>query len=157
MTREQKLRDLGLSEPVTWLATGDHGEDMFFFRCGEPQDPASLRFPEGLPAEALWQCDTWVTAVRRREGRLEYLGFDSTDPEAWQVVALTDQGLMANLFSDLVEDEDWEEEEEEALAGLREAAEKVGFEHLDALLAFQTEHAEDEDYAEVLAEWTRTL
>jgi hypothetical protein len=154
---EQRLRALGLPDSVVWLATELHSDDMFFFRCGELQAPEALTFPEGLAAEPLWQFEWWVTAVRLKEGRLEYLGFDANDPEVWQVLAYTEQGLLANLFSDLVEDEDWDEEEEEALRGLREAAEQVGFQHLDALLAFQREHAEDEDYADTLAEWTRTL
>ena len=155
--RERKLKELGLPEPVIRLALDDHSEDMFFFRCQEPPPAGDLRFPEGLPAEALWQCEGWVTAARKREGRLEYLGLDAADPEAWQVIAYTEEGLLANVFSDLIEDEDWEGEEEEALAGLRDAAEAAGFQHLDELLAFQEEHADDEDYAEVLAEWTKTL
>jgi len=95
--------------------------------------------------------------VRRGDGNLEYLGFDANDPENWQLLATSEKGLLTNLFSDLIEDEDWEEEEEEALRALREAAEQVGFQGLDELLAFQAEHAGDEDYAESLAEWTRTL
>ena len=155
--RERRLQELGVPETVIRLAVDDHGEDMFFFRCQEPPPPAELRFPEGRPAEALWQCAGWVTAVRAGEGGLEYLGFEASDPEAWQVVAKSAEGLLANLFSDLVEDEDWDEEPEEARTGLEGAAEAVGFRHLDELLAFQERHADEEDYAEILAEWTRTL
>ncbi len=155
--RMQRLRDLGLPESIVWLAGQPHGEDLFFFRCGEIVAPDTLRFPEGIPAEPLWQFDWWVTAVRRGDGNLEYLGFDANDPENWQLLATSEKGLLTNLFSDLIEDEDWEEEEEEALRALREAAEQVGFQGLDELLAFQAEHAGDEDYAESLAEWTRTL
>ncbi len=155
--RMKRLQDLGVPESIRWLAGEPHGEDLFFFRCGEVDSPEAMRFPEGLPAEPLWQFDWWVTAARRRDGHLEYLGFDANDPENWQLLATSEKGLLTNLFSDLIEDEDWEEEEEEALRALREAAEQVGFEGLDGLLAFQAEHAGDEDYTETLAEWTRTL
>jgi len=155
--RKQRLKALGLPESILRLATEPHNDDMFFFRCGEVQDPQALSFPEGRAAEPLWQFEWWVTAARSRDGQLEYLGFDATDPAVWQVLATSEQGLLANLFSDLVEDEDWDEEEEEALRGLREAAEQVGFTHLEELLAFQAAHADDEDYAETLAQWTRTV
>lgn len=143
--REAALKQAGLSEPVVDLAMGRHPHDLFFFRCQEPPD-----LEGALP---LWQCEGWVTAFHGGE----FVGMDPKDPEARQVIARTEQGLLANLFSDLVEDEDWEEEEEEAMAALREAAEEVGFQHLDDLLAFQERHAEDEDYAETLAEWTRRI
>jgi len=155
--RMQRLQDLELPESILWLASQPHGEDLFFFRCGEVESPEAMRFPEGIPAEPLWQFDWWVTAARRRDGRLEFLGFDANDPENWQLLATSEKGLLTNLFSDLIEDEDWEEEEEEAMRALREAAEQVGFQGLDELLAFQAERAGDPDYAESLAEWTRTL
>lgn len=156
-SREQRLRALGLSDAVVGLATGDHSEDMFFFRCQGTPPPQEMRFPEGVPAEPLWQCEGWATAVRARDGRNEFVAFDSDNPEIWQVIAHSEQGLLANLFSDLIEDEDWEEEVEESEAGLRAAAEAVGFRHLDDLMAFAEAHAEDEDYAETLAEWTKKL
>lgn len=155
--RERRLRALGLSEPVVGLATADHSEDMFFFRCQDTPPAEELHFPEGRTGEPLWQCEGWVTAVRERDGRPEFVAFDADDPEVWQVIAYTEQGLLANLLSDLIEDEDWEEETEESLAGLRAAAETVGFHHLDDLLAFAENHADDEDYAETLADWTKTL
>lgn len=154
---ELRLRALDLSDAVVDLATKDHAEDMFFFRCQGTPPAEELRWPEGGSGQPLWQCEGWVTAVREREGRREFLAFDADDPELWQVIAYGEQGLLANLFSDLIEDEDWEEEEEEALAGLRAAAEAVGFRHLDELLAFAEQHADDEDYAVTLAEWTKTL
>lgn len=172
----QELKDLNVPEAIIRLSTDKHDEDAFFFRCEPPVQLPAERCPQGKPAFVLWQCQDWVTAVRAPRDTeaqapdracadnpapsskpLEYIAFSSQNPEAWQVIAYSEQGVLANLFSDLIEDEDWEFEAEEAEKALTEAAEICGFRYLKDLLAFQEAHADSEDYAEDLAEWTKTL
>ncbi|MCR5661568.1 MAG: hypothetical protein K6G50_05515 [bacterium] len=171
MNLTQKLQELHIPENIISLAVNPHDEDAFFFRCEPPRQMPAEQCPQGKAAIVLWQCQDWVTAVRNNnaaEGEndtehnasskpLEYIAFSSQDPEAWQVIAYGEQGLLANLFSDLIEDEDWDFEPEEAERALTEAAEICGFHYLKELLAFQEAHADSDDYAEDLAEWTKTL
>lgn len=145
--RLERLRAMGISESVLQLAGGPHPSDLFFFRCQEPRGEA----PPGLVP--LWECGDWITAARPGP---EFVGYSLEDPQSLWPFATSEQGLLADLFSDLVEDEDWDDEEE-SLREIREAAEAVGFRHLEDLLSFQESHGNNLDYAEELARYTRGL
>lgn len=154
-TRRQQLEKLHLPRQIVSLATSKHDDDAFFFRCQE----ISADTPAPEATYPLWQCTGVVTAVRPQAAAktLEYIQYSQDTPEDYQTIATSLQGLLASLFSELIEDEDWEEEEEEAMSDLTQAAEEVGFEHLKALLQFQEANADNPDYGEALAQWTLSL
>lgn len=160
LERQSQLKAMGVPAILVELACREHSHDAYFFRCSAPEASSvgsNWSFPEGVPGVILWQCQDWAIMVRQADNKLEYLAFDLTNPELYQVIAYSEQGVLANLFSDLIEDEDWDENPQESQTLVEKLANECGFSHLPELMEFMDSQAESEEYAEVLAEWTKTL
>lgn len=134
--RLDALRRLGLSGPLVRLAAGKPVHPAFGFRCQAPPRYSyhGAGCPGGPPLTPLWDCGDTVTAVWERDGRPEFIEFCiEADGEFW-VLAATEQGLWATVFTALVEDRDDLGADE-----LRDAAQVVGFRFLDRVVAGRQE------------------
>jgi hypothetical protein len=143
-TRLNELRRLGLSEPVVRLAAGDHPHPAFRFACQGPWAAYhAAAVPDGPPLAPLWQCSGGVTGVWVQDGRPEFIEVNiETDSDEYEVLAHTEQGLLARLFFDLVEYEANDRGDDD----LPGAAAAVGFRYLDEVRAvcFSDEGPTDE-------------
>jgi hypothetical protein len=194
--RRQELLRLGLSPPVVRLALFDLPHPSFRSRCDDlgplgPPRPEWRRYqPPGAPFTPLWCtqfCHHLVTGIRVRGwrwlrilsclrpawSRLEFILYrpDALDV-GHAVVAYSEQGLLASVFSGMIADlelffdrpidacpdelspEDWERM---TMGELREAAESVGFQHLTEVHAFWLQYRDREDYYDLLYAYTRTI
>jgi hypothetical protein len=156
MTRLDKLRQLGLSEDMLRLAVGDPPHQLFDFECVEPYEI----LPEhgGRPPDPdrfipLWQDSSGlVIGCWEKAGRVEFIRFSLEWPDEYDVVAYSEQGLLARIFADIVQYVDWNDEAA-TVELLREAAKTVGFAHLDEVLRFQEHLTEYRD----VNEFTRSI
>ena len=189
--RLRELRRLGLSPPVVRLAMFDPSGPHFVIRCedvGPPVPEWREQQPPGPPVSYLWSFrDTvtggWIKEERAnlfgyRPGplkrRVEFIKFKPNSPShGHQVIAHSEQGLLANLFWEMLGDEydSWEifsggtgepdfsrdQFEEIVLRGLTEAAECVGFRYLKEVESFRRTNAHRGDYGELLAAYTRSI
>jgi hypothetical protein len=127
------LRRLGLSEPVVRLAAGEVSHPAFRFACGEPHGvyvPGAAP-DRGAPVIPLWESCGGVSAARRTRRGVEFVGFSIEDPDEVWPVARTEQGLLAELFLDLLEYEGNSQADDD----LPRAAAAVGFRFLPELRA----------------------
>jgi hypothetical protein len=152
----QELLDLGLSptlvefvftelkpKPFTnWCESRDAG-----WPCFIPEDVSAV-FP-------LWSCNADITALWVRQGQREFVKLYHDDPGV-VFLAKTEQGLLARLFVPLVEAEDWKDEKA-SRRRLRQAAGRVGFQHLDEVLALYEQPDGDEDFGGRLDRLVRSL
>jgi hypothetical protein len=192
--RRQELLRLGLSPPVVRLALFDLPHWLFRTRCddlGPPLPEWRHHQPRGTPVTWLWCTRHYhqlVTGVRARGwrwlrsltrlrppgSRLEFILFrpDALDV-GHVVVAYSEQGLLASVFSgmiadaeqlhevpiDLSADTPFPREECEAMImeQLRAAAESVGFQRLTEVHAFRRQYGDREDYHDLLYDYTRSI
>jgi hypothetical protein len=132
--RVATLREWGISEPLIRLACGEdiHPQFGIGFR-GPPwytyrSSDRSVRPPRGPRFAPLWEFGERVTGVWQKGGGLEFIRFSFGDPQAYEVLARTEQGFWAVVFDFLYEGE-------AAVEELRAAAAAVGFQFLDRLLS----------------------
>jgi hypothetical protein len=189
--RRSELRRLGLSEPIVRLAMFDPPDHSFRMRCGDVGPPCPEwhdQQPPGPPVSYLWQFQDTVTGVRIKsrwrnlirsplaflKRRLEFIKFK---PEAlaagcW-IIAYHEQGLLANLFSDMIGDDQSELElclsiteptdpHRDQIEGFqrckrKRAAQSVAFEYLEEIESFRHAHEHRWDYTELLAVYTRSI
>ena len=105
----------------------------------------------------------WVKGIFRR--RIEFIKFKPGSPaDGHVVIGHFEQGLLANLFSDLIGDADcivdWRSEPEVHslwMCELRRAATTVGFPSFEQVRAFRDAHAHRDDFGELLAAYTRSI
>src|SRR5438034_666015 len=104
--RLDALRRLGLSDPLVRVSAGERVHPLFWFRCQGPpwHSYHGAGCPDGPPLVPLWDCGDTVTGVWERGGRLEFIRFDVDDPEGYDTLASTEQGLWAMVLADLHED-----------------------------------------------------
>jgi hypothetical protein len=192
--RRRELLRLGLSPAIIRLALFDLPHPLFCTRC----DDLGVFLPEwrdekpgGFPVAYLWCVRRYhrlVTGVRFRGWRrlplisrlgspgsgLEFILFRPNALNAgYVVVAYSEQGLLASVFSGLIADQEeftdpiidssedselsrqhwksWSREQ------LQDAAESVGFRHLSTVEAFWRDDGDREDYYDQLYAYTRSI
>lgn len=105
--RIEELRRLGISDPVIRQSASEEVHPIFSTRCKPPfYSYHGAVCPAGPPLVPLWDSGDTVTAVWQPDDRLEFIEFRIECRGEYQVLARTEQGLLANLFVNLLEDED---------------------------------------------------
>jgi hypothetical protein len=130
--RIKELQRLGLSESLIRLSEGLIPDEIFEYRCKTPfYVYQGLRLPEGEVIVPLWDCGDVVTAVRGPlADKLEFIRFGIEYVDEFQIIARTEQGMLAHLFVEFVEDNDeWPPRE------FDDAANLVGFRYMSTLVA----------------------
>jgi hypothetical protein len=130
--RLEALRSLGISATVVELAAGENRRAPFDYYCRPPDKIYECAdTPEGEPLVPMWEDrGERATAVRPAATGLEFVQLSVEAPEEYQIVAKTEQGLLAHLFITLYEACD-EPAEETALSA---AAASVGFRYYPELV-----------------------
>jgi hypothetical protein len=124
---------------------------MLSFRCGGFQyspDDGVWRVGNDVII-ALWECGYNVIGCRIADKRLDFVTLYVEDPTAITLIARSEQGLLFWLFSWIIEDQDWANEES-TLARLRTAAAAVGFRSFDEVEKFEREFGNRTNYEELL-------
>ncbi len=192
--RREELLRLGLSQPIVRLALFDLPHPLFSTRCediGPPQPESRTRQPSGSPVAYLWcfqrhhrlvtgvrvRGSRWIQIMSRlpcRRPRLEFILFRPDAIAAGHVVmARSEQGLLASIFSGLIADqhldrdmliedcgdlpfpqEEWESHSRKELEA---AAKSVGFRYLSEIEAFWRTHGDRDDYYDLLYAYTRSI
>ncbi len=148
--RTDKLRSLGISELVIALADGSSVHRGFRNYVFEDEDrPVSdFAFPEGYPEFLpISQYDQGVIGCWLQDGRLEFISVAMEEYPQHRVIALSEQGLWYWLFVDVIDNGKsgtWQDEEE-ALAELREIASITGFSLVDDAWEFQSHYDWDQN------------
>ena len=111
---------------VLRLSDGDLPHPIFEFSCQQP-----YKFWDEMPGDyfPIWETGTLQTGLILGEP-LKFIQLTVEDPDDFHVISESEQGLLADLFIDLVEDDNGQEE-------LQEAAEAVGFRYLEDVLKFR--------------------
>jgi hypothetical protein len=189
--RLKELRWLGLSSPVVRLAMFDLPDPGFGIRCDDVGPPCPEwrdQQPAGPPVSRLWCYRDTVTGARLNGGwadrisyllgfprrYVEFIKFKPSDPAAgYTIIADSEQGLLANLFADMIGDYHdtwkmlcmdsspgdftWDEYEKLERSLLIEAAENVGFRYFHEIESFWRAHRHQKNYGELLAAYTRSI
>jgi hypothetical protein len=169
----------------------DLPDPHFMIFCGDVGPPVPEwreQQPPGPPVSYLWSYRgsvtggwigkrgvnlfrSWLYPLKRR---VEFIKFKPISPsDGYQVIARSEQGLLANLFAEMLgyEYDSWErywkrvgklevtneQFTECILRELTQAAECVGFRHLKEVELFRRAHAQSGDYGELLAAYTRSI
>jgi hypothetical protein len=145
--RIKELQRLGLSESLILLSEGKILDEMFEYRCKTPfYVYHGSRLPEGELIVPLWDCGDVVTALRGPSAdELEFIRFGIEHVDEFQVIARTEQGLLAHLFVELLEDNDeWTPRE------FDESANLVGFRYMSTLVTEynSSDHSTSERHGE---------
>ena len=146
--RSDKLHSFGLSDAVVELANGSSVHRGFrdFDFPDEGRPVSDFAFPEGYPEFVPITARSYdVSGCWLRDGRLEYLAVDMEEYPEHRVIAFSEQGLWFWLFADAIEAGNsgtWQDEEE-AMAELREMASITGFTLVDDVWQFQLKHGGD--------------
>lgn len=140
------LRDLNLSEPVLKLASGQCIHTAFEYCCESLYEIYhGGEGPTGLTIAPLWQHGDSVTAVDlTTQGQVRFLEFSIEGPDEYWVLATTEQGMLGQLFISLLE----RAYEPDELEEVRQAAQVVGFKHLDLLQTIYEGSCSDKQYEE---------
>jgi hypothetical protein len=150
MDDQHQLAALGLSSGLMALASGNPPHPAFAYRCG-----LVYKFPEIHPEERpeglvpLWECGTAVVGCVQTPQGLEFVRWSVEADDPPELIARSEQGLLFWLFSYLIEDADWEDEEA-AVRRLRAAAVAVAFRYFDEVNEFQQQRGSDPSYDELL-------
>lgn len=153
MTHGDALRALGASAPLVRLASGDCVHPLLRNAClGPPRylDQGARR-PDGPALVPLWDDGTRVYALRSADTGREFIRFSVEDPQAVDIVAVTEQGFWADRFDFLYETD-------APLDELRAAADAVQFREVEAYLAAREAFEEQpDDFPEHRAWLTQTV
>jgi hypothetical protein len=153
------LAAAGIDRGIIALATGKAPHAIFAYRCEAVADPKADvgdSAPPGPPFTTLWECGDTITGYWKRARKIEFVEFDIEAPKEQVVIGHSAQALLGWTFFWLVEDEDWDDREA-TLARLREAAQAVGFAHLDDVLRVQREHGRDRHARDKYLAFVRSL
>jgi hypothetical protein len=133
--RLEEMRRLGLSEPLVRLAAGEVLHPAFetcfvgppsYVYGGWVEDEEDDYFPGGPTFVPFWSFADAVQGVWEAEGGLEFIDLYIEDPDNPKLLARTEQGFLAWVFTDLYE-YNWDDPED--FAQLPEAAAVVGYRH----------------------------
>jgi hypothetical protein len=154
--KREELLELGLSPKFVDFVFLDPKPSHFRYWC-EPRHSGWACFvPKDVSGVyPLWTCNADVIALWMRRGRLEFVKLYHDDPEPVHV-AWTEQGMLAELFRQLLEAENWHNPEE-VLTRLRQAAKTAGFRHLDELNEWHNQNAGASDFHERWGQFIESL
>jgi hypothetical protein len=131
--RLEEMRRLGLSEPLVRLAAGEVLHEAFeTCYTGPPGyvygdwDEDEGFFPGGPTFVPFWSFADSVQGVWEADGGLEFIDLNVEDPDNPIMLARTEQGFLAWMFTDLYES-NWDDPED--FARLPQAAKAVGYRH----------------------------
>lgn len=122
---------LGVVGPVRKLALREVDDPLFDVLVERPVAAHAVAAPAGPDTALLWQSADRITGVRPSPAGgvgHEFIIFDLEAPNDVDVVSTSEQGVLAELFFDLYE-------EEFPDADLERAAHAVGFRFLTELIA----------------------
>lgn len=143
-TRIAELKALGISDGVIKLCRRQK-QEAFRFRCR----PSYYIYhggtiPIGPRIVPMWEEGTSQTVVRRSQDSLEFIHYSLEDPDEWEIVAYSEQGLLAYRFLPIVDaylsDAEHDAREgdaraqQKALKALTRAADYVGFDMLQEVI-----------------------
>jgi hypothetical protein len=154
-TRIADLARLGFSTPLLELSAGRTPHPLFQNICNDPyyiyHGGSS---PSGLRIVPIWEEGMLLTAASEIETGLQVIRFSLELPNAYWVIARSEQGLWADLFASLVDGWSRSEADPDEVA---EAARAVNFRLLEETLAFIEAHRDRVNYAELRDEFARSI
>jgi hypothetical protein len=131
INRIAALRELNVSQAVIEQSSGNLIHPLFEFRCQPPFYPYhGAAAPAGLEIVPIWESGDAITAICRPPSRPMFIRFDIELVDAYEEIASTEQGMLANLFVGLIEDND-----ELDLDGFTDAALAIGFRYLERVFS----------------------
>lgn len=147
--RIDEMRRLGLSEPLVRLASGEVLHPAIStcyvgppaYVCGGWDDEGRY-YPDGPTFVPFWSFADCVQGVWEVAGQLTFLDLHVEDPDNPAVLARTEQGFLAWMFTQLYE-ANWDDPE--GLAQLREAAAVIGYRHFAEWAEAFDRHSEGYD------------
>ncbi|MGB7343321.1 MAG: hypothetical protein WBD20_03855 [Pirellulaceae bacterium] len=86
--------------------------------------------PPNLEIVPIWQSGDTITAICHPPAKPTFIRFDIELVDDYEELASTEQGMLANLFVGLIEDND-----ELAPEGFADAAHAIGFRYLDMVFS----------------------
>ena len=129
--RKELLRRFGISDRVVEQSTDSSRHTLLDYRCKTPWYPYNgAGCPEGLPVVPIWECGDIITAVRGYPDGLEFIRYGIEWPDECERIAVTEQGMLAHLFVDLIEDND-----EFQVDDFMDVADSIGFRFLATVFA----------------------
>ena len=136
-----KLRQLGVSDAVVRLASGKLKLSVFPLLRTPWKVYRGIEWPRRGPLFVpMWESETVVTAAREKDRGIEFFAFSVESPSSRWRLAGSEQGLLAALFDQPLNDcYDEPEESKKRRANLTVAARTLGFRHLAALDAVYAE------------------
>ena len=103
-TRIFDLTRLGFSTSILELSAGRKPHPLFQNICNDPyyiyRGGSS---PSGLLIVPIWEDGMEVTAALETQGKLQVIRFNLELPNAYSVIAGSEQGLWADLFASLLD------------------------------------------------------
>jgi hypothetical protein len=154
-TRIVDLTRLGFSTPILELSIGRKPHPVFQNICNDPyyiyHGGSS---PLGLQIVPIWEEGMLLTAASETETGLQIIRFSLELPNAYSVIAHSEQGLWADLFASLVDG--WSRSEED-LDEVKAAAKAVHFRFLEETLVFIETHRDSVNYTDLRDEFTRSI
>jgi hypothetical protein len=154
--KREELLELGLSPRFVDFVFLDPKPKQFRYLCDFRHSGWACFIPKDVSGIwPLWTCNSNVIALWMRRGRLEFIKLYHDDPEPLHI-AWTEQGLLAKLFCQLLEAENWHDPEV-ALCRLRQAAEVAGFRHMDELNEWHKQNGAAPDFYERWDEFVESL
>ena len=126
------MKRLGLSQPFIELASQNIWHEAFEVYCKSPYYVYhGCRVPAGNPVLPLWDSGEVVFGLREGQDCLEFLEFGIEWVDDFEIIARTEQGVLAYFFTQLFEEDLCNEESD--LASLDELSSTLRFEHLSEL------------------------
>ena len=154
-TRIFDLTRLGFSTSILELSAGRKPHSLFQNVCNDPyyiyRGGSS---PSGLLIVPIWEDGMEVTAALETQGKLQVIRFNLELPNAYSVIAGSEQGLWADLFASLVDGWSRSQADPDAVA---EAAKAVSFQFLEETLAFIQANCDSVNYTDLRSEFTNSI
>lgn len=154
-TRILDLTRLGFSTPILELSAGRTPHPLFQTICNDPYyiDHGGSS-PPGLLIVSIWEEGMLVTAASETENKLQIIRFSLERPQAYSVIARSEQGLWADLFASLIDGWSRSQADPDAVA---EAAKAVNFRFLEETLAFIEANRDRLNYTDLRSEFTNSI
>lgn len=154
-TRISDLSRLGFSSPILELSSGRKPHQIFEHICN---DPYYIYYggtiPFNLTIIPIWEEGMILTAVLERQERNEIIEFSLENPDQFEIIAYSEQGLWANLFASFIDD--WKRPQYD-LDIVKAAASVVGFLFLKETINFVQKNRDGENYTELLNKFTKSI
>ncbi|MCI0703732.1 MAG: hypothetical protein L0241_21955 [Planctomycetia bacterium] len=133
--RVAELRRLGVSNPVIRLATGALKLDVFSLIRKPYKVYRGIEWSGKVVFVPLWERDDVTTAVREKGDGLEFFAVSVEAPSSPWRLAGTEQGLLATLFHEPLNNcyDEPDEYDKDYRSELKAAAKSLGFRHLAEL------------------------